>query len=458
MSRTQTPPNTERLFDRLPPHSQLAEMALLGAILLDHNMLGVATEAGIVTESFYLEVHQEMFTVLSGIVEATGQIDATQLAARLNNSKLLAEAGGDDYFGQILNSVASVVGTEFYAATVAKLATIRNVSDLCSTTLHAVYKANEDDAEEVLEEFKRQADAIILPNPGGSSTLLSVLVMDEYDKIERADGTPRGTATGLYDLDNMLGGLHDSELVVVAARPSMGKTALALNMTQSIAERGGHVGVFSMEMSKESLAHRLIGTKSGQPMADFRAGRKIPEKQLDEILAACEGISKWPVTIEDDASLTIGKLCTLARRMVADQGVRVLVIDYLQLLTSSGRKENRQTEVSDISRKVKGLARDLCVPVVCLSQLNRASEQRAGNRPRLSDLRESGAIEQDADVVMLLHREDYYHIGDAAWAAANPELEGAAELIVGKNRNGPTGSVKLMWNARTMQFVDGDGR
>jgi replicative DNA helicase len=254
-------------------------------------------------------------------------------------------------------------------------------------------------------------------------------------------------------------------MVVIAARPSMGKTALALNLAEQMA-RGGRtpwnphpkgpdaaVALFSLEMSKTAIAQRFLSALSGVNSHDLRGGKSFAGDEWNRIIGACGELKECPILVDDTPGLTVLALRARARRMVAQHDVRAIIVDYLQLLTAPGSaRESRQVEVSAISRSIKALARELNVPVICLSQLNRASEQREGNRPRMSDLRESGSIEQDADVVMLLHREDYYHVGNPEWADENPDKVGTAELIIAKQRNGPTDVVRMTWDAKTTRF------
>jgi len=305
---------------------------------------------------------------------------------------------------------------------------------------------------------------------------LRVLVMEEYDRIEAQDGTVTGLATGYMDLDAKLHGLHPGEMLVLAARPSMGKTAFALNLCEQVAfggrtpwSSGGSSGrssggsgsdtatvpvaMFSLEMTKQAVTHRLISSYSGVSAAKFREGKRLHEKELERVFDTCAKLSRAPIFIDDTPALTVMQLRARARRLHAQHAVRAIVVDYIQLLTAPGSgRESRQIEVSTISRQIKALAHELSVPIICLSQLNRSSEDRKGNKPRMSDLRESGAIEQDADVVMLLHREEYYHIGDEDWLATNPDKEGQAELIIAKQRNGPTGTVYFQWDQDTTRF------
>jgi replicative DNA helicase len=258
--------------------------------------------------------------------------------------------------------------------------------------------------------------------------------------------------SGFLELDEMTGGLQRGEMIIIAARPSMGKTSLALNIAEQMAMRGHGVGFFSLEMGKQQVVQRLLAARSGLDLALMRRG--LNSSQYQRLFAACSELRDAPMFIDDTPGLSLLQLRAKARRMAAKHAVKAVFIDYLQLLTSGGRVESRQMEVSEISRGIKAMARELNVPVICLSQLNRSPEQREGHKPRMSDLRESGSIEQDADVVAMLHREEYYHQAEPEWLDENPEKKGLAELIITKQRNGPTGMVKLSWIENSTRFKD----
>lgn len=289
------------------------------------------------------------------------------------------------------------------------------------------------------------------------------LLVEVMESLDRQDGrTVTGVATGFYELDEMTSGLQPGEMIIVAARPSMGKTAFALNLTEQIAFGGGRyegngdgvmpVGFFSLEMSQASVVQRLLSAHSGVDSHRMRTNR-LSKDDFADLMHSCGLLEKAPIYIDDTPGLTVMNLRAKARRMVKQYGVKCLVIDYLQLMSApSAAREGRQQEVSTISRQIKALARELKLPIICLAQLNRGAEQREGHRPRMADLRESGSIEQDADVIALLHREEYYHLQDPSWAEENPDKIGLAELIIAKQRNGPTGTVKMSWDARVTRF------
>ncbi|MEE8458769.1 MAG: replicative DNA helicase, partial [Phycisphaerales bacterium] len=269
------------------------------------------------------------------------------------------------------------------------------------------------------------------------------------EKLQASDGTrSTGVATGFTDLDEVTGGFQPGDMIIVAGRPSMGKTALALNIAENMAVRGDAVGVFSLEMSKHQLVERLLSSRSGIDLHRLRR-MMLGKEHYSRLFSACGVLREAPMYVDDLAGSTLLQIRARARRMVAKHGVKAIFIDYIQLITTGGRIESRQQEVSAISRGLKALARELSIPVVCLSQLNRSPEQREGHRPRLSDLRESGSLEQDADVVAMLHREDYYHKGDDEYDPTH-----TADLIIAKQRNGPTDVIKLSWIEQCTRFKD----
>jgi replicative DNA helicase len=453
------------LFEKLPPHSAEAEMSLLGSMILDPRVIGDVI--GMVREAsdFYVESHGWIYRALVEVFDRHHTGDLVQLQDWLRTKGVYDTVGGDQYLMQLAESVPSAVNAPHYARIVAEKAKLRRLIDAAGQMLYDAYHAGElgpEGSREVLDGAQQSIFKIAETDSSTDAQSLKQLLQAEMDRLEAQDGKGySGIATGYYDLDAMMSGLQRGEFIVIAARPSMGKTALALNLAEQIAF-GGHpiasgkvsgrvpVAVFSLEMSKEAVTQRLISARTGIPSQSLRSGHGI---DFRKIIMACSELEQAPVYIDDTPGMTIMQLRARARRLVAQHDVQCIMIDYLQLLSAPGAaRESRQVEVSTISRQVKALARELNVPVICLSQLNRASEQREGNRPRMSDLRESGSIEQDADVVALLHREEYYHTQDPEWFDENPDKVGVAELILAKQRNGPTGVVKLRWDKGATRF------
>jgi replicative DNA helicase len=464
-----------KLFDRLPPHSIEAEMSLLGSMILDPQIIADVLPLVSKPDDFYSEPHGAIFRAVVEVYDKFHSGDLVQIAEILKDVGTLEAIGGPDYLVKLAESVPSAVNAPHYARIVGEKAKLRRLISAAGTILYDAYHTGElgpDGAREVLDKAEAAVFEIAQERTSAEPERLADLLQLEIDRIESSEGKGlSGVPTGFFDLDEMLHGLQAGEMLIVAARPSMGKTALALNLAEQIAMGGAapgmapigaHAGVafFSLEMSRGSVTQRLLSARSGVAGEKFRSGHELASSDWQALLGACDSLREAPIYIDDTPGLTILNLRARARRLVAQYGVKCIMIDYLQLLTSPGAaRESRQVEVSTISRGVKALARELEVPVICLAQLNRATEQREGNRPRMSDLRESGSIEQDADVVILLHREDYYHRGDPTWDPNSPEFDpenqdkiGTAELIIAKQRNGPTGTVRLSWDSSITRF------
>ncbi|MBL8964887.1 MAG: replicative DNA helicase [Phycisphaeraceae bacterium] len=464
-----------KLFDRLPPHSIEAEMSLLGSMILDPQVIADVLPLVNKSEDFYNEAHGAIFRAVVEVYDKFHSGDLVQIAERLKDTGTLDAVGGPDYLVKLAESVPSSVNAPHYARIVGEKAKIRRLIDAAGQILHEAYHTGElgpDGAREVLDRAEATIFEIAQERTAAEPEKLSDLLQIEIDRIESSEGKGlSGLPTGYHDLDALLHGLQAGELIIVAARPSMGKTALALNLGEQVAMGASSPGmpasgprpgvaIFSLEMSRGAVTQRLLSARSGIGGEKFRGGHQISAADWQSLLAACDSLREAPIFIDDTPGLTVLSLRARARRLVAQHQVRCIIVDYLQLLTAPGSaRESRQVEVSAISRGVKALARELRIPVICLSQLNRATEQREGNRPRMSDLRESGSIEQDADVVILLHREDYYHRGDPAWDPNSHDFDhenhdkiGTAELIIAKQRNGPTGTVRLTWDAHVTRF------
>jgi replicative DNA helicase len=464
------PPSLQPLFERQPPASPEAEMSLLGSIILDPNVipdvLGLIKGPG----DFFKEAHAQVYQAVIDVYDAHHSGDLVQIADLLRDRGVLDAVGGPQYLVELANAVPAAVNAPHFARIVAEKAKLRRLIDAAGQILYDCYHAGElgpEGAREVLDAAEMKVFEIAQEQNASDPEALAELLELELRRIESLDfegGGLSGVASGYGELDELLRGFQPGEMIILAARPSMGKTALALNIAEQVAVGGvpvpgaaagrkSPVGLFSLEMSKNAIVQRLLSARSGVSSQALRGGHKIPDADFRRLMLAAEDLKAAPIYIDDTPNLTALNLRARARRMVAQHGVKVLMIDYLQLMSAPhAARESRQVEVSAISRSVKALARELSVPVICLSQLNRASEQREGNRPRMSDLRESGSIEQDADVIMLLHREDYYHVHNPDWAAENPDKVGVAEIIVAKQRNGPTGVVKLSWDRSATRF------
>lgn len=447
-------------------------MSLLGSLILDPRVMAEVLSIVAKPEDFYLEKHGAIFAALLQVFDRHQAGDLVEIHEVLRDTGMLEEVGGADYLLRLAECVPSAVTAPHYARIVAEKARLRRLIDAAAQILYDAHHHGQlgpEGAREVLDRAETAVFNIAQEDQKSDPQHLAELMELEWNRLIAQEGRGvTGIATHFTDLDKMLSGLQPGEMIVLAARPSMGKTALALNMAEQIAlgrafrgpraQEGVPVGVFSLEMTKSAVVQRLISGQSGVNAQILRSGM-LSRRHQEDIEAAISELREAHVYVDDSPSLTALALRARARRMVAQYAVRVIIVDYLQLLTSPGAgRESRQVEVSAISRQLKALARDLSIPIVCLSQLNRASEQREGHRPRMADLRESGSIEQDADVVMLLHREDYFHVGDVQWEADNPDKIGVAELIVAKQRNGPTGTVKLVWDNDITRFKNYDGR
>ncbi|MHC4975097.1 MAG: replicative DNA helicase [Planctomycetota bacterium] len=457
-----------KLFDRMPPQALEAEMSLLGSMILDHTTTGDVLQHIRSSDSFYSQQHGAIFDALVETYDVHHSGDLVQLLDALQNKGVLDDIGGGDYLVQLAESVPTAVNAPHYARIVSEKHKLRRLIDAAGQIVYDAYHAGElgpEGAKETLDNAEKMIFDIAEEATGAEAATLQELLHQAIDSLIENDGKIlSGLDTGYHKLNELTGGLQAGELIIVAARPSMGKTALALNLAEQIATIGhpnggpAPVAVFSLEMSKQAVAQRLICATSGVDSHRLRRNT-LNKDEHHRLQTACGDLSEVPLYIDDSPGLSVLQLRARARRMARQHDIKCIIVDYLQLLTAPGSaRESRQVEVSAISRGIKALARELNIPVVCLSQLNRGAEQREGHRPRMSDLRESGSIEQDADVIALLHREEYYHTSNPSWADENPDKVGLAELILAKQRNGPTGVVEMIWDSSTTRFKNYAGR
>lgn len=433
-------------FSKLPPHSIEAEMCLLASMMLDKEIIGQAVQI-VSRESFYQPDHQILWDVLVKLYELNRPIDAVIVREELLKRGQLEEIGGTAYLGQVLSTVPSSAHGEHYATIIREKHLLRQLITASNENLREAYSPHES-AELVVDKAEKRIFEIAEKKVAGTSASLGEVAAEVYEMLENK-GTS-GIMTGFLELDDMLNGLQPGQLVIVAARPAMGKTSFAMNIVENVASGLANDGmipaaVFSLEMSRQQLAQRMLCSLSGIDGHKVRKGMMNNDEYVKMAQVVAQ-LSKVPIYVDDSSQLTILDLRAKARRLKVQHDIKLLMIDYMQLMDNPG-VESRQQQISEISRGVKAVARELEVPVICLSQLNRASEGRDGHRPRMSDLRESGSIEQDADVVMLLHREDYYRLQDPDFQPDN-----IAEVIIAKQRNGPTGTVKLTFDNRTTRF------
>ena len=441
--------------ERVPPQNIEAEQAVLGAMLIDKEAIAKASEI-LTSTDFYREAHRVIFNAMLELYNKNEAVDMVTVTEILKRDNKLEDIGGLAYITSLANVVLTAANVKYHADIVAEKSVLRQLVRVSTEIAAMGYEANEDvgtllDTAEsrILEISNRKKKADFTP--------INDVLMESVQNIEKLinnKGGLTGLPSGFVDLDKLTSGLHPSDFIILAARPSMGKTALALNIVQNVALRahkkiGGEprsVAFFSLEMSKEQLVNRMLCAEAGIDSQRLRVG-EMGDKDWDALWGACDAMSKAKIYIDDTAGITVMDMRSRARRLKAEHGLDLIVVDYLQLMQGSGKRNtsgDRQQEVSEISRSLKALARELDVPVLALSQLSRSVEARQVKRPMLSDLRESGSLEQDADIVAFLYREDYY----------NPETENKhTELIIAKHRNGPVDTVNLFFHKQFTKFV-----
>jgi replicative DNA helicase len=435
---------------RTLPHNLDAEKSVLGAILIHNDAFNSAAEV-IDSRDFFRDAHRRIFDRMVALSERGGAIDFVTLKEELSRAGELDEVGGPAYIASLADGVPRSANVEYYAKIVKEKSTLRSLIHSANKILAGAYEA-EDEPDLLLDEAERAIFAIAEDRIRQGFVPLRDLVQSSFatiEKLQQHEGLVNGVPTGFVDLDEMTSGLQPSDLVLVAARPSMGKTSFVLNIAQHVGTSTDMtVGFFSLEMSKEQLFMRMLTSEARIDAHRFRTGF-LNEKDYGRLSHALGTLAEARVFIDDTASIGVLEMRAKARRLKAEHGLHLLIIDYIQLMQGRGRFESRQTELASISRSLKGLAKELSVPIVALSQLSRAPETRSDHRPQLSDLRESGALEQDADVVMFIFREEQYRDADGN---PNQEAEGTAEIIIGKQRNGPVGTAKLAFIKEHTRF------
>lgn len=437
--------------NRTMPESMEAEASVLGSMIIDPQCIGEVVQH-LNADSFYRAENRIAFQGLVALFDRNHDpqnigVDLVLLRDELKKRKQLEDAGGVPYLEQLAQSVPSSANVMHYVRIVKDKALLRELIAAITDITADAYNP-EGEAEEKLDEAERRVFAVTEKKITGAAVELRHLLTEAFENIDKREGKHvTGLPTGFREIDEMTAGLQKGEMVVIAGRPSMGKTSFVLNLAEHIgADNKIPMAFFSLEMSKQQLAERFLCSRS---CIDSQLVRKgiLSTAQHQELIRTGSELSEAPIFIDDSAGLTPLELRAKARRLRSQYGIQCVIIDYLQLMAIGGRVESRQQEISTISRQMKALARELECPVIVLSQLNRAAEGREGHRPRMSDLRESGSIEQDADVIMLLHREDYYHKGEPDYTETN-----LADIIIAKQRNGPTGSVGLVFNQQYTRF------
>ncbi|MBC7545713.1 MAG: replicative DNA helicase [Candidatus Sericytochromatia bacterium] len=436
------------MLDRLSPQNVEAEMSVLGAALIDRDASIKVVEA-LIPDSFYLQAHQTIFKAILQLHEQGDPVDLITVSNLLRKRELLDSIGGAAYLAELANAVHTTANAEYHAGIVDEKALLRRLIRAGNEIIALAYDPKMAIAG-VLDEAEKKIFDVSNRSIGGQLHHIKPLLSEAFEKLEarfeNEDVTQDGTSTGLVDLDDLLTGLQPSDMIVLAARPSMGKTAFCLNIATHVAVHGKKpVAIFSLEMAKEQIAQRILCGEAMINAFKLRSGQ-LHEHEWSRLTSAIGRLSEAPIYIDDTSSITPMEMKAKCRRLKAEsKELGLVIIDYLQLMEGgSGASDNRVQEISKISRSMKSLARELKVPVLALSQLSRAVEQRTNKRPQLSDLRESGAIEQDADIVMFIYRDEYY----------NPDSDhkNTAEVIIAKHRNGPVGTVKLYFNKDITRF------
>ena len=439
----------EAAMKRIPPHSAEAEQAVLGAMLMNKEAITVASEI-LSGDDFYQTAYGILFNSMVELFHTGKPVDLITLQEYLKEKDVPPEISSMEFARDLLMGTQTSANIKSYAEIVREKSIMRRLIKVNEETANACYLQNQP-LEEILEDAQKQVFALAETGNSEEYVPIKQVVLNALDVIERASktkGTVTGIPTGFIDLDYKLSGLQRSDLVLIAARPSMGKTAFVLNIAQHVAfKQNLPVAIFSLEMSKEQLINRMFSLESSVDAQKLRTGQ-LNDQEWERLIESAGVIGKSKLMIDDTPGISIAELRSKCRRMKQENGLSMIIIDYLQLMSGSGGRssDSRQQEISDISRSLKAVARELSVPVLALSQLSRAVEQRPDHRPMLSDLRESGAIEQDADVVMFIYRDDYYNHD-------SPD-KGISEIIIAKQRNGPIGTVQLAWLPEYTKFAN----
>lgn len=432
--------------DRLPPHSIEAEQAVLGVLMSDPETIYLIVDM-LKPEDFYRQAHRDIYQTIIELAEKSKPIDMLTVIEALRQNNKLEEIGGVTYIASLSTAAPTASNIEFYASLIVEKGIVRSLIGAASQIVHKSYHGGQE-VDELLDEAEKSIFEIGEKKHKDGFSHVKDILLDTFDQVEKLS-QHKGDVTGVptfTDLDRLLSGLQPSDLIICAARPAMGKTSFCMNIAQKVAcKHDITVAIYSLEMSKEQLVQRLWASEAMVDQHKLRSGNLLDE-DWKRLIEAAEGIADAPIYIDDTPSISVMEVRAKARRLKSEAGLGLVIIDYLQLMRGSRRTENRQQEISEISRSLKALARELNVPVLALSQLSRAVEQTPDKRPNLSHLRESGALEQDSDVVMFIHRPEYF----------DPETEkkGIAEIILAKHRHGPTGTVELAFLPEFTKFVD----
>jgi len=437
------------LIDRIPPQNIEAEQAVLGAMLIKKEAISEVVTILIGTD-FYRDAHRIIFDAMLELFNKNEAVDLITITEQLRKNEQLDKVGGIAYVTSLANSVPTAANIEYHAKIVKEKGQLRHLINSATAIAGMGYEDNEN-VIDVMDKAEKMILEVAAKRGGGDFTPIKNILLDTFSKIEvlyASKGGITGTPTGFKDLDKLTSGLQPSDLILVAARPSMGKTAFTLNLATHIAVREKKaVAFFSLEMSKEQLVQRMLCSEGAIDSQRLRIG-ELDDKDWGKLISAADRLSTAPIFIDDTAGITVMELRSKARRLKTEYDLKLIVIDYLQLMQGSSSKggDNRQQEISEISRSLKALARELNVPVIALSQLSRSVESRQVKKPMLSDLRESGSLEQDADIVMFLYREDYYD--------PDTENKNITDVIIAKHRNGPVDTIQLFFHKQFTKFAD----
>ena len=443
--KTKSGNNTGLSLEQIPPQNIEAEIAVLGSMLISEDAIAQTIET-LAPNYFYKDVHRKIFETIVELYDSNSPVDLITLSEELKKKGILEEVGGPAYLALIANSVPSAANVQYYAKMVKEKYILRSLINVSTEIIKRCHQSAED-VDELLDSAEKSIFEIVSHRIEGRVIPIKELIKSSIatiDNLYQRKSQITGIPSGFIEFDSLTAGFQNSDLVIVAGRPSMGKSAFACSIAEHVAlDEKLPVAIFSLEMSKENLVHRMLCSHARVNAHKVRSGFLSPE-DWTRLTSAAGKLLEAPIFIDDTTGINVLELRAKARRLKAHHDIKLLIVDYLQLMRSLSRAENRQQEISEISRSLKDLARELDIPVIAISQLSRATEQRQDRRPQLSDLRESGAIEQDADVVILLFREEYYYPSE--------ENKGIAEVIIAKQRNGPVGVVKLAFIKEYTRF------
>ncbi len=440
---------------KIPPHDNTAEQSVLGALMIDR--MAVTKVADILSaQDFYSSSHQKIYDAIIALFTKSEPIDIVSVTSKLTSRNELADTGGSSYLTELVDAVPSAAHIEHYAKLIKEKRILRDLISISADIQDIAFDPGEE-TEGILDTIEKRIFALAQKSHNKRFSAVRDELHSAYERIERlheGDGTAlRGVTSGFSGIDNYLSGFQKSDLIILGARPSLGKTTLALDFCRHAAQKGNvPVGIFSLEMSKEQIIDRLIASEAGVPLWKLRTGRLNSDMDFELIQGALDRLSKTHMYIDDTPALNVMQIRSIARRLQAEHGLGVLVIDYVQLIHPIGRSDNMVQQFTEISHGLKALARELDIPVLALSQLNRSVDQRESHIPKLSDLRETGSWEQDADVVMLIYRKDRSRMEPSL------EEENTASIIIAKHRNGPIGTVDLKFDPEYVTFKEIDTR